>query len=84
MEGGEGVVGIVKRKQHGFNGVLLISVGTRASKATEGKAEGEKNKYLPTSQTDLGVCSPSGKPSGCLGFGADLVAPVESQATTRQ
>lgn len=44
MEGGEGVVGIVKRKQHGFNGVLPISVGTRASKAMEGKAEGEENK----------------------------------------
>lgn len=58
MEGGEGVVGIVTRKQHGFNGVLLISVGTRAGKAMEGKAEGEKNKYLPTSQTGTGRLQP--------------------------
>lgn len=58
MEGGGGVVGIVKRKQHGFNGVLLISVGTRASKAMEGKAEGGRNKYLPTSQTGTGRLQP--------------------------
>lgn len=58
MEGGEGVVGVVKRKQHGFNGVLLISVGTRASKAMEGTAEGEKDKYLPTSQTGTGRWQP--------------------------
>lgn len=82
MEGGD-VVEIGKRKQHGFNGVLLIEVGTRASKAMEGKAEGEKHKYIPRKR-ELGVCSPSGKPPGRLGFGNDLIAPVESQATTRQ
>lgn len=43
MEGGEGVVGIGERKQHGFNGVLLIEFGTRARKVRQGEAKGEKN-----------------------------------------